>query len=87
MSATQIPAEIAVMADRHIGIVSRYSAVWDGVVGDLIVKGATPPHQVVVEPTVDTLFLTRTKDPHPITKRLGRASIRWMLRWSPVCGG
>jgi len=73
MHATGIPTEVAVMADRHTGIVSRHSAMWDGVAADLIVKGPAGAHEVIVEPTVDTVFLTRTNDPHPVIKRLGAA--------------
>jgi hypothetical protein len=74
MPAAPIPSEVAVMATRHIGIIARHSAIWDGVVGDLIVKGPTGAHEVIVEPAIDTLFVTRTNDPHLVRKRLGRAA-------------
>jgi AraC-like DNA-binding protein len=70
MITDQIPPEVATMANMHIGIIARQSAVWDGVIGDLIVKGPTGGHQVIVEPKINTLFVTRTKDPHRIVKRL-----------------
>jgi AraC family transcriptional regulator len=79
MGAHLIPAEVAVMADRHQAVVSRYSATWDGVVGDLIVKGATGPHQVVVEPAFSTLFLTRTHKPHLVIKQLGNGTEQPMI--------
>jgi AraC family transcriptional regulator len=79
VDAQRIPSEVAVMADKHQAVVSRYSAMWDGVVADLIVKGATGAHEVVVEPTFNTLFLTRTHDPHPVIKRLGKGPDRPMI--------
>jgi AraC-like DNA-binding protein len=76
MNAPVIPDEIAALARSHIGIISQRSAVWDGMVCDLIIKGPTGDHEVVVTPTVDTFFLTRSSDPHPIIKRLNNGPPR-----------
>jgi AraC-like DNA-binding protein len=76
MNAQLIPEEVAVLARSHIGIISQRSALWDGVIGDLIVKGPTGNHEVVVTPAVDTFFLTRSNDPHPLTKRLNNGPSR-----------
>jgi AraC-like DNA-binding protein len=76
MNAPLIPDEIADLARSHIGIISRRSAVWDGIACDLIIKGPTGDHEVVVTPTVDTFFLTRSSDPHPVIKRLNNGPPR-----------
>jgi AraC-like DNA-binding protein len=70
MNSPLIADEVAALARTHIGIIAQRSAIWDGVVCDLIVKGPTRDHEVVVAPTVDTIFLTRSNDPHPVVKRL-----------------
>jgi hypothetical protein len=72
MNIRLIPEEVAALARSHVGIISQRSAVWDGIVCDLIVKGPTGDHEVVVSPTVDTFFLTRSSDPHPLVKRLNK---------------
>jgi AraC-like DNA-binding protein len=79
MNAPALPDEVAKLARSHIGIISQRSAVWDGIVCDLIVKGPTGDHEVVVSPTVDTLFLTRSSDPHRLTKRLNKAPSRALI--------
>lgn len=79
MNAPLIPDEVAVLARSHTGIISQRSAVWDGVICDLIVKGPTGGHEVVVTPTVDTFFLTRSSDPHPIVKRLNKGPSRALV--------
>jgi AraC-like DNA-binding protein len=76
MNVTLIPDEVAALARSHTGIISQRSAVWDGVICDLIVKGPTGDHEVVVRPMVDTFFLTRSSDPHPIVKRLNKGPAR-----------
>ena len=70
MKAQIIPDEVAALARSHVGIISQRSALWDGAVSDLIVKGPTGNHEVVVTPAFDTFFLTRCNDPHPLVKRL-----------------
>jgi len=72
MNIRLIPEEVAALARSHVGIISQRSAVWDGIVCDLIVKGPTGDHEVVVSPMVDTFFLTRSSDPHPLVKRLNK---------------
>jgi AraC-like DNA-binding protein len=72
MNESSIPDQVNVLARAHVGIIAQRSAVWDGVVCDLIVKGPTGDHEVTVDPAVDTFFLTRSNDPHPIVKRLNR---------------
>jgi AraC-like DNA-binding protein len=79
MNSPALPDEVAKLARSHIGIISQRSSVWDGIVCDLIVKGPTGDHEVVVSPTVDTLFLTRSSDPHPITKRLNKQPPRALI--------
>jgi AraC-like DNA-binding protein len=74
-----IPDEVAALARSHTGIIAQRSAIWDGVVCDLIVKGPTGNHEVVVAPTVDTFFLTRSNDPHPIVKRLNNGPSRAVI--------
>lgn len=76
MDAPLIPEEVAALARSHIGIISQRSAVWNGIVCDLIVKGPTGDHEVLVTPTVDTFFLTRSSDPHPLVKRLNNGPVR-----------
>jgi AraC-like DNA-binding protein len=76
MDVRLIPEEVAVLARSHVGIISQRSAVWDGIVCDLIVKGPTNDHEVVVKPIVDTFFLTRSSDPHPLIKRLNNGPPR-----------
>lgn len=70
MSFPHIPQEVASLAQTHVGIIGQRAAVWDGAVCDLIVKGPTDDHEVTVAPMVDTFFLTRSNDPHPLVKRL-----------------
>jgi hypothetical protein len=70
MNSPLIPDQVASLARAHVGIIAQRSAIWDGAVCDLIVKGPTGDHEVVVAPKVDTFFLTRSNDPHPIVKRL-----------------
>lgn len=72
MNRPLIPDQVDVMARAHVGIIAQRSAIWDGVVCDLIVKGPTGDHEVTVTPAVDTFFLTRSHDPHPIIKRLNQ---------------
>jgi AraC family transcriptional regulator len=79
MNAPVLPDEVAELALSHIGIISQRSAIWDGIVCDLIVKGPTGDHEVVVSPTVDTFFLTRSSDPHPLTKRLNKQPPRALV--------
>ena len=79
MNAPALPDEVTKLALAHTGIISQRSAIWDGVVCDLIVKGPTGDHEVVVSPTVDTLFLTRSSDPHPLTKRLNKQPHRALI--------
>jgi AraC-like DNA-binding protein len=79
MNAPVLPDEVAKLALAHTGIISQRSVVWDGIVCDLIVKGPTSDHEVVVSPTVDTLFLTRSSDPHPLTKRLNKQPPRALI--------
>jgi AraC-like DNA-binding protein len=79
MNAPILPDEVAKLALSHIGIISQRSAIWDGIVCDLIVKGPTGDHEVIVSPTVDTLFLTRSSDPHPLTKRLNNQASRALV--------
>jgi AraC-like DNA-binding protein len=79
MNAPVLPDEVAKLALSHVGIISRRSAIWDGIVCDLIVKGPTGDHEVVVSPTVDTLFLTRSSDPHPLVKRLNKQAPRALI--------
>ena len=76
MNAPPIPDEVAALARSHRGIIAQRSAVWDGIVCDLIVKGPTGNHEVVVTPAVDTFFLTRSNDPHPLVKRLNKGTAR-----------
>jgi AraC-like DNA-binding protein len=76
MRAGVVPDEVAKLALSHTGIISQHSAIWDGIVCDLIVKGPTGDHEVVVSPTIDTLFLTRSSDPHPLIKRLNNQQPR-----------
>lgn len=59
------------MARGHTGITRRGTAVWDGVIGDFISKGPSDPHELVITPTMDTLFLTRTPAPRRVIKRNG----------------
>jgi|HubBroStandDraft_4_1064222.scaffolds.fasta_scaffold130254_2 AraC-like DNA-binding protein len=79
MNAPILPDEVAKLALSHTGIISQRSAIWDGIVCDLIVKGPTGDHEVVVSPTIDTLFLTRSSDPHPLVKRLNRQPPRALI--------
>lgn len=79
MNAPVLPDEVAKLAQSHVGIISQRSAIWDGVVCDLIVKGPTGTHEVIVSPTVDTIFLTRSSDPHPLVKRLNRQPPRALI--------
>ena len=79
MNAPVLPDEVAKLALSHTGIISQRSAIWDGIVCDLIVKGPTGDHEVVVSPTIDTLFLTRSSDPHPVIKRLNRQPPRALV--------
>jgi AraC-like DNA-binding protein len=79
MNAPTLPDEVAKLALSHVGIIFRHSAIWDGIVCDLIVKGPTGDHEVVVSPTVDTLFLTRSSDPHPLAKRLNKQLPRALI--------
>jgi AraC-like DNA-binding protein len=79
MNAPILPDEVAKLALSHTGIISQRSAIWDGIVCDLIVKGPTGDHEVVVSPTIDTLFLTRSSDPHPLVKRLNRQPPRPLI--------
>ena len=79
MTAQLIPDEVAVLARAHTGVISQHSAVWDGIIGDLIVKGPTGGHEVAITPVVDTFFLTRSSDPHPIVKRLNRGPSRAVI--------
>jgi AraC-like DNA-binding protein len=79
MNAPVLPDEVAKLALAHIGIISQRSAIWDGIICDLLVKGPTGDHEVVVSPTVDTLFLTRSSDPHPLTKRLNKQPPRALI--------
>jgi AraC-like DNA-binding protein len=72
MKRPLIPDQVGVLARAHVGVIAQRSAIWDGVVCDLIVKGATGDHEVTVNPTVDTFFLTRSHDPHPIVKQLNQ---------------
>jgi AraC-like DNA-binding protein len=76
MNRALIPDEVGVLARAHVGIIAQRSAIWDGVVCDLIVKGPTGNHEVMVTPTVDTFFLTRSHDPHVIVKHLNHAPPR-----------
>jgi AraC-like DNA-binding protein len=57
---------------KHDGIIAHRTATWNGVVCDHIVRGPSGQHEVVVAPEVDTIFLTLTKDRHPIIKRLNQ---------------
>jgi AraC-like DNA-binding protein len=70
MNRPLVPDQVAILAQAHVGIIAQRSAIWDGIVCDLIVKGPTGDHEVAVTPTVDTFFLTRSHDAHPIVKRL-----------------
>jgi AraC-like DNA-binding protein len=79
MNVPVLPDEVAKLALSHTGIISQRSAIWDGIVCDLIVKGPTGDHEVIVSPTVDTLFLTRSSDPHPLTKRLNKQPPRALV--------
>jgi AraC-like DNA-binding protein len=79
MNAPVLPDEVAKLALSHTGIISQRSAIWDGIVCDLIVKGPTGDHEVVVSPTIDTLFLTRSRDPHPLVKRLNKQPPRALI--------
>jgi AraC-like DNA-binding protein len=72
MSTSSLPEQVGALARAHVGIIAQRSAVWDGVVCDLIVKGPTGDHEVTVDPAIDTFFLTRSYDPHPLVKRLNR---------------
>jgi AraC-like DNA-binding protein len=74
-----LPDEVAKLALSHTGVISQRSAIWDGIVCDLIVKGPTGDHEVVISPTIDTLFLTRSSDPHPVIKRLNRQPPRALV--------
>lgn len=76
MDSVLIPDEVASLARKHTGVIAQHSAIWDGIVCDLIVKGPTGDHEVVVEPAVDTIFLTRSNDPHRIVKRLNKGPER-----------
>jgi AraC-like DNA-binding protein len=76
MNKPTVPDQIAAMSRSHIGIIAQRSAVWDGAVCDLIVKGPTEDHEVLVKPTVDTFFLTRSNDPHQLVKRLNNGPER-----------
>lgn len=67
-----LPPDVAAMALRHHGIIRRASAVWDGVIGDLISKAPTGPHEITLTPTMDTLFLTRSVAPRRVIKRNGQ---------------
>lgn len=64
--------QVDLLARAHAGIIAHRSVTWDGVVCDVIVKGPTGDHEVTVSPTVDTIFLTRSHDPHPLIKRLNQ---------------
>jgi AraC-like DNA-binding protein len=79
INASVLPVEVAKLAHSHIGIISQRSAIWDGIVCDVIVKGPTGNHEVIVSPTVDTFFLTRSNDPHPLVKRLNRQPPRALV--------
>jgi AraC-like DNA-binding protein len=68
----QLPPNVAVMAERHTGLSRRASAIWDGVIGDLIQKEPTGAHEISVTPSMDTLFLTRSQEPRRVIKRNGR---------------
>lgn len=70
MTDSAIPDQVASLARAHIGVIAQRSAVWNGTVCDLIVKGPTGNHEVLVTPQIDTFFLTRSNDPHPLVKRL-----------------
>jgi AraC-like DNA-binding protein len=79
MNTLPLLDQVGVLARAHIGIIAQRSAVWDGMVCDLIVKGPTGDHEVTVNPAVDTFFLTRSHDPHPIVKRLNREPPRSLI--------
>jgi AraC-like DNA-binding protein len=79
MNTLPLPDQVGVLARAHIGIIAQRSAVWDGMVCDLIVKGPTGDHEVTVNPAVDTFFLTRSHDPHPIVKRVNREPPRSLI--------
>jgi AraC-like DNA-binding protein len=72
MTRQLVPDEVAALARSHTGIISQRSVVWDRFACDLIVKGPSGGHEVLVSPTVDTFFLTRSNDPHAIVKRLNK---------------
>jgi AraC-like DNA-binding protein len=76
MERARIPEEVASLARAHIGVIAQRSAVWDGIVSDLIVKGPAKSHEVVIEPAVDTIFLTRSNDPHRVVKQLNKGPER-----------
>jgi AraC-like DNA-binding protein len=79
MNTPSLPDEIGILARAHVGIIAQRSAVWDGIACDLIVKGPTGDHEVTVNPAIDTFFLTRSHDPHPIIKRLNREPPRSLM--------
>jgi AraC-like DNA-binding protein len=79
MNGSPIPDQVSALARAHVGIIAQRSAIWDGVVCDLIVKGPTGDHEVTVNPAADTFFLTRSHDPHPLVKRLNGASARSLI--------
>jgi AraC-like DNA-binding protein len=79
MNTLPLPDQVGVLARAHIGIIAQRSAVWDGMVCDLIAKGPTGDHEVTVNPAVDTFFLTRSHDPHPIVKRVNREPPRSLI--------
>jgi AraC family transcriptional regulator len=56
----------------HNGVIAHRTATWNGAVCDLIVRGPTGEHEVVVAPEVDTIFMTLSGDRHPIIKRLNQ---------------
>jgi hypothetical protein len=54
MTRQLVPDEVAALARSHTGTISQRSAVWGRFACDLIVKGPSGGHEVLVSPTVDT---------------------------------
>jgi AraC family transcriptional regulator len=72
MDARTSPSQLIRWPRKVEGVIAHETATWNGVVCDHIVRGPTGMHEVVAAPQVDTIFLTLSKDRHPIIKRLNQ---------------
>lgn len=71
MYSDTLPRAVLALARQHTDITNRASAVWDGVIGDLIRKAPTAPHEIAITPMMNTLFLTRSAASRRVIKRNG----------------